>query len=383
MSECLPTDAPAVDTRGAVPHEQDPPAGVRPTEKRKGNNGDAIGLATLYLREMGEHSLLEPDEETGLAREMSTARAALARIAVSLPDACRARVLCGDEQGPHQGAQWPLDDLERFYERLLDDDRHHRDSRVTALVRDARNEKRNLDRARDAMIVANLRLVVHIAKRYDDSGVSFLDLIQEGNIGLMKAVEKFEHNHGCRFSTYAFWWIKQAIDRSITDKGKIIRIPVNLNEKRKWTFRAAGELRQKLGRWPTAEEVAGRVRLPIDKVRGVLALVREPQSIEELSDDDGAPDVLDTVEDPGASSPFMQTARREAKDRIEETLRSLKPREEKVIRMRFGIGSTDVYTLEEIGLRLKLSRERVRQIEATALKKLKSADALSDLRPTA
>jgi RNA polymerase primary sigma factor len=330
---------------------------------------------------MGEHSLLEPDEETRLAREMSNARAALARIAVRLPDACRARVLCGDERGPEKGAQWPLDDLERFYERLLDDDRQHRDSRVTALARDARTEKRNLDRARDAMIVANLRLVVHIAKRYDDSGVSFLDLIQEGNIGLMKAVEKFEHNHGCRFSTYAFWWIKQAIDRSITDKGKIIRIPVNLNEKRKWTFRAAGELRQKLGRWPTAEEVAGTVRLPIDKVRGVLSLVREPQSIEELSDDDGSPDVLDTVEDPGASSPFTQTARREAKERIEETLRSLKPREEKVIRMRFGIGSADAYTLEEIGLRLKLSRERVRQIEASALKKLKTADALSDLRP--
>jgi RNA polymerase sigma factor (sigma-70 family) len=257
-----------------------------------------------------------------------------------------------------------------FYGKLSRYSREQHDTKLTATFKTAREHKRHVDHARDALILANLRLVVHIAKKYLNHGISFMDLIQEGNIGLMKAVEKFEYERGNKFSTYAYWWIKQAIERAIADKARIIRIPVHVNEKIKKIARVARELGETLGRKPTPPEIAKKLRMPVAKVEEILGVVQEPQALEDLSADDDSPGLLRFVADPNAVSPLERTVDRELREKIEATLRVLNPREEEIIRLRFGIGRDMPYTLEEIGRVMGLSRERVRQIEATALKKI-------------
>jgi RNA polymerase primary sigma factor len=271
--------------------------------------------------------------------------------------------------------------METFYSKLL---RYYRENKseakVANLVRQAKQHKRHVNHARDALILANLRLVVHIAKKYLNHGISFMDLIQEGNIGLMKAVEKFEYERGNKFSTYAYWWIKQAIERAIADKARVIRIPVHVNEKIKKISRISKELAETLGRRPTPAEVARKLRMPVSKVEEILGVVPEPQALEDMSSDDDNPGLLRFVADPNAPCPLERTVDRELREKVEGTLKVLTDREEEIIRLRFGIGRDMPYTLEEIGRVMGLSRERVRQIEAAALKKIQAAEQSNDLK---
>ncbi len=236
-----------------------------------------------------------------------------------------------------------------------------------------------LDRAREEMIRANLRLVVFIAKRYVNQGLSLMDLIQEGNLGLMKAVEKFEYKRGYKFSTYAFWWIKQAMDRAIADKSRIIRIPVHMNEKYKKVSDAVRELTKSLGREPSPKEIARKMHMPIPKIKEILELVKDPIFFERNGDDDEGGGLLRFISDDKAISPFEQAVTRDRSEKIEEALKTLSEKEGNVIRMRFGIGVHRNYTLEEVGRDMGLTRERIRQIESKALKKLLKSKKLREL----
>ncbi|HET6373255.1 MAG TPA: sigma-70 family RNA polymerase sigma factor, partial [Candidatus Polarisedimenticolia bacterium] len=227
-----------------------------------------------------------------------------------------------------------------------------------------------LDRAREDMIRANLRLVVFIAKRYVNQGLSLMDLIQEGNLGLMKAVEKFEYRRGYKFSTYAFWWIKQAMDRAIADKSRIIRIPVHMNEKYKKVSDAVRELTKAMGREPSSKEIARKMHMPVAKIKEILELVKDPIFFERNTEDDEGGGLLRFVSDDKVESPFEQAVNRDLTEKIHEALKTLSDKEERVIRMRFGIGEKHNYTLEEVGRVMQLTRERIRQIESKALKKL-------------
>ncbi len=357
-------------------------AARRKGKDKPSGDGDrpTAAILPIYLREMGATPLIDEHKEVSLARELQEAREGLARIALRLPAYVKEYVLEGDFDGPKRGREWPLDDLLTFYGKLNRYAREHHDAKAQAGIKTAREHKKHVDHARDALILANLRLVVHIAKKYLNHGISFMDLIQEGNIGLMKAVEKFEYERGNKFSTYAYWWIKQAIERAIADKARIIRIPVHVNEKIKKIARVARELGETLGRKPTPQEIAKKLRMPVAKVEEILGVVQEPQALEDLSADDDAPGLLRFVADPNAVSPLERTVDRELREKIESTLRVLNPREEEIVRLRFGIGRDMPYTLEEIGRVMGLSRERVRQIEASALKKIQAAQECKDLR---
>ena len=363
--------AAVADLRAARRRRQAPP---QPTDK------PTAAILPIYLREMGSTPLIDEHQEVELARELQEAREGLAKLALKLPASAREYVLDNDLTGPKRGREWPLDDLEEFYSRLIRYERENREAKVTAMVREAKGFKRHVDHARDALILANLRLVVHIAKKYLNHGISFMDLIQEGNIGLMKAVEKFEYERGNKFSTYAYWWIKQAIERAIADKARVIRIPVHVNEKIKKISRVSRELTETLGRKPTPPEIAKKLRMPVAKVEEILGVVQEPQALEDMSAEDDAPGLLRFVADPKSPSPLERTVDRELREKIESTLKVLNSREEEIVRLRFGIGRDMPFTLEEIGRVMGLSRERVRQIEATALKKIQTANESRDLR---
>jgi RNA polymerase primary sigma factor len=339
----------------------------------------ASPMLRLYLEEMGATPLLDPQKEVQMARQLTFSRLAIAELAQALPESCRELVLAGDASGPQLGADWPLGDLESFLGKLEQDSAERPDTAVAAALREIRAHKCALDDARDGLILANLRLVVHIAKKYAKNGLLIMDLIQDGNLGLLRAVEKFEHERGHKFSTYAFWWIKQSVERGIAEKSRTIRIPVHVNEAMRRVGVASRDLGQSLGRQATPSEIAKQLRMPIDIVDQALSVVREPLPLENNSGERGGYDLATSVPDVGSPSPFHAVSQREIEKRVDSALKALNPREETIVRMRFGIGRETARTLEQIGGRLRLSRERVRQIEMVALTKIKSSPLCRDL----
>jgi RNA polymerase primary sigma factor len=274
------------------------------------------------------------------------------------------------------------EDIERQQKKLqsLEERVHLSIADVKEINREVAVGEAKARRAKKEMVEANLRLVISIAKKYTNRGLQFLDLIQEGNIGLMKAVDKFEYRRGYKFSTYATWWIRQAITRSIADQARTIRIPVHMIETINKLNRISRQMLQQFGREATPEELAKEMDMPEDKIRKVMKIAKEPISMETPIGDDEDSHLGDFIEDTNVESPIEATTNTNLMETVRDVLAGLTPREAKVLRMRFGIDMNTDHTLEEVGKQFDVTRERIRQIEAKALRKLRHPSRSEQLR---
>lgn len=339
---------------------------------------------TTYLREMGQFDLLTPEEEAKYSktiREGFDSIIALIRADRSGSDEIRMlveRIALWERRDPTLKPK--KQQLNYMRQCVLRANQNHADCReLFELTTKVEAYNRSVEFAKDAMIRANLRLVVSIAKRYMHQGLTLADLIQEGNLGLMRAVFRFDYKKGNKFSTYASWWIRQAITRAILDKTRTIRLPVHFLELRSQFFKAFYSLLKELGREPTPVEISKMTDLPMDKILAILEASREPISLETpVGDDDST--LGDFLENQESESPYDAVQNRELANRVTEVLATLTEREEKIIRLRFGIGEKAEYTLEEIGKRFNVSRERIRQIEKKALIRLRHSSRREKLR---
>ncbi len=333
----------------------------------------------LYLQEAGTVPLLKPEDEVRIAKQIVALKARLREVVQQygprLPEA-----LTGETTTPTEAEDW-VSEVVRHVRSWINRIEHgegaavQRETRLTPkkvqqLWQAMQQVLAELEETKGAMVNANLRLVVAIAKKYINRGLPLLDLIQEGNIGLMRAVEKFDHRLGFRFSTYASWWIRQAIARAIAEQARTVRMPVHVSESMGRLKRVANNLRKDLEREPTAQELADALQLSIDKIRTMQASAKPMLSLE-TPIADGQSRLGDFIPDRTFISPVAAAIEEELNEYLNSCLQALSPREEFIVRARFGLGNGEVRTLEEIGKELKLSRERVRQIEARALEKLR------------
>jgi RNA polymerase primary sigma factor len=370
-------------------------------------------LLWSYFRSMVKRDLLTKQEEVELAKVFNRGKAMIAQaltqspmnrrrllalVAVEVggdaeeaPTAPRRRPTRSSVEQARQGLHILVCQIERILKAHLSKQEKSRrlkgiERQVSMKVEEMQAVWRKvqagevmMERAREELIAANLKLVVSIAKRYVGRGLSLLDLIQEGNIGLMKAVERFQYKKGFKFSTYATWWIRQGITRAIADQARTIRIPVHMTEAYHRLIKASQELLQRLGREPNHRELARESRMPVRKVEEVFKSIQEPVALQTPIGDEES-ELQELVEDPTAPVPDANVERKEVSMAISRVLQTLTPKEETVIRMRFGIGMKKEHTLEEVGRHLAVTRERIRQIEAKALKKLRHANRLKVLK---
>ncbi len=349
-----------------------------------GEYTDSEEITTTYLREMGRYELLTPEREEDLSRIIRTGFNSIITSIMEHPsklpeiEALREQIKIWKRRDPSlKPKKQHLNYLSKTVCSISD--AHPDDESIRELKEFVLKQQKKVERAKDEMINANLRLVVSIAKRYMHQGLSLADLIQEGNLGLMRAVFRFDYTKGNKFSTYASWWIRQAITRAILDKTRTIRLPVHFLELRSQFFKAFYAMLKELGREPTPAEISERTGLPMEKILSILEASREPVSLETpVGDEDST--LGDFIENKDAVSPYESVREKELTERIKSILATLSPREEKIIRLRFGIGEDSEYTLEEIGKRFNVSRERIRQIEKKALNRLRHSSRREKLK---
>lgn len=368
---------PVDEVKGDVPNEVD-------SVKEKVVDQEIEEATTTYLREMGRYELLSPEEEEKYSRIIRGGFNAIINTIREIGSAhpeveqLNERIDLWEQRDPTlKPKKQHLNHLHRTIVQIS------KDNADDSVLKEARYRiilyVRSIETAKDAMIQANLRLVVSIAKRYMHQGLTLADLIQEGNLGLMRAVFRFDYKKGNKFSTYASWWIRQAITRAILDKTRTIRLPVHFLELRSQFFKAFYSLLKELGREPTPLEISDKTGLPMDKILAILEASREPISLETpVGDDDSS--LGDFLENQEAISPYEAVKNNELSERITTILTTLSPREEKIVRLRFGIGVDAEYTLEEIGKQFEVSRERIRQIEKKALNRLRHSSRREKLK---